>query len=156
MSYTRQLQAVANEYFKAHPDEETTARDIARWAITTLRVKPRPDSAERQLADELSRAMREEYKTDPQGRRVRAKHVARRKRQGKQLSLWADMSTASVGHMKIAFQQRRQQIVGDCHQLQLDVDSFNENRNAAEPIQIAFDFRNDLAELELLRRQDVA
>ena len=82
MSYVRALQALANEYFRSHPDEESTARDIARWALITQRLKPRPDSAERQLADDLSRAMREEYTTDPQGRRVRAKHVARKKRQG--------------------------------------------------------------------------
>ncbi|MFB3815546.1 MAG: hypothetical protein ACE14L_15690 [Terriglobales bacterium] len=93
--------------------------------------------------------MREEYITDPQGRTVRAKHVARYDRSGAQIALWADIRTASREHMELAFQQRRQQIVGDCRQLKLDVDSFNENRNSAEPIQIIFDFRDDLLELEL-------
>ena len=37
---------------------------------------PQPSALIRQCAEELSRAMREEYVTDPQGRRVRAKHVA--------------------------------------------------------------------------------
>lgn len=41
--------------------------------------------------------------------------------------------------MQIAFQQRRQQIVGDCRQLKLDVESFNENRCLDNPIQVVFD-----------------
>ena len=50
--------------------------------------------------------------------------------------------------MATAFQQRRQQILGDCRQLKIDVDSYNENRWPDEPIQMIFDFTLDLAELE--------
>ena len=102
-------------------------------------------------AEELSRAMREEYTTDPQGRTVRAKHAARKKgADGEQLVFWDDIRTASREHMQMAFQQRRQQIVGDCHQLKLDSDSYNENANTGVPIQLIFDFTDDLAELELM------
>ncbi|HUT73485.1 MAG TPA: hypothetical protein VM221_01470 [Armatimonadota bacterium] len=92
--------------------------------------------------------MREQYVTDPQGRSVRAKHVARVNRNGEQLPLWADIRSASREHMEIAFQQRRQQIVGDCRQLKTDVDSFNENRNPGAPIQMVLDFTYDVEELE--------
>ena len=50
--------------------------------------------------------------------------------------------------MQIAFQQRRRQIVGDCRQLKADVDSYNENSHPGQPIQMVFDFRNDLEELD--------
>ena len=50
--------------------------------------------------------------------------------------------------MRIAFQSRRRQIVGDCHQLKIDVDSFNDNRSSLEPIQMNFNFIRDLEELE--------
>lgn len=50
--------------------------------------------------------------------------------------------------MKISFQQRRQQIVGDCRQLKVDVDSYNDLNLDEEPIQTVFDFTMDLAELE--------
>ncbi len=158
MSYTKELQAAANEYFREHPGSECTAREIAHWAILTGRLKPHGNAAERQLANDLSRAMREEHRTDPQGRSVRAKHVARVKRKGKQLNLWADSQTAPPAHMKIAFQQRRQQIVGDCLQLKVDVDSYNDNRDtsAGQLMLIGFDFRNDLAEIEALRRSKAA
>ena len=92
-------------------------------------------------------ALGEEYTTDPQGRRVRTKHSARVEKDGEQIVLWDDIRTASRSHMRIAFQQRRQQIVGDCHQLSMDMDSFNQNQNPSHPIQLSFDFTRDLEEL---------
>jgi hypothetical protein len=50
--------------------------------------------------------------------------------------------------MEIAFRQRREQIVADCAQLKIDVDSYNENRKPESPIQMVFDFTDDLIELE--------
>ena len=93
--------------------------------------------------------MREEYVTDPQGRSVRAKHAMRTEKEGNQLSLWADIRTASKKHMEIAFQQRRQHIVGECRQLKTDVDSYNQNINHEEPIQMVFDFTFDVEEMEV-------
>ena len=93
--------------------------------------------------------MREEYITDKKGRRVRAKHAVTINRDGKQLTLWEDMRTASRRHMDLAFRQRRHQILGDCRQLKADVDSYNEALNPGEPIQIVFDFALDLEEMEL-------
>ena len=107
---------------------------------------PHPSAVIAQCADDLARAMREEYITDPQGRRVRAKHAARIEKDGKQLALWDDIRTASREHMQTALQQRRRQIVGDCVQLRVDADSYNDNRNPQEPIQISFDFTYDVEE----------
>ena len=67
-----------------------------------------------------------------------------------QSTLWDDIRTADPSHMRIAFQQRRQQIVGDCKQLKTDVDSYNENGNPDEPIQLELNFTQDIAELEAL------
>jgi hypothetical protein len=52
--------------------------------------------------------------------------------------------------MAIDFQQRRQQIVRDCRQLKTDVDSYNENKTPRAPIQMVFDFTEDLRELEAM------
>ena len=92
--------------------------------------------------------MREEYITDAHGRRVRVKHPATVQRGGEQLVLWDDLRTASRDHMKLSFQQRRQQIVGDCRQLKTDVDSYNDRNLGDQPIQMIFDFTMDLAEIE--------
>jgi hypothetical protein len=56
--------------------------------------------------------------------------------------------TAPRDHMQMSFQHRRRGIVGDCRQMKVDVDSYNDSHPEAEPIQIVFDFSMDLAELE--------
>jgi hypothetical protein len=60
------------------------------------------------------------------------------------------MRTASNKHMLAAFQNRRQQIVMDCHQLKMDTDSYHQNFNKGKPIQKIFDFTLDLAEIEVM------
>jgi hypothetical protein len=149
MGYQEQLQRIVEDYITAGEPWPATSRDIAAWGIKTERWHPRGSDLVEIFADQIARAMREEYIVDPQGRHVRAKHAARVKKGPKQLVLWADIRTASRRHMEIAFQQRRQQIVGDCRQLRLDVDSFNENKNTGRPIQMVFDFSNDLLEADL-------
>lgn len=92
--------------------------------------------------------MREEYIVDPQGRRVRAKHAARVGKGAEQKSLWDDIRTAPRPFLAAAFAQRRGGILGDCLQLKTDVDSFNKNRSTEEPIQMSWDFTEDLREIE--------
>jgi len=147
--YHEQLHHIVNEYISAGERWPATARDIAGWGIRKGLWEPQRSELIDIFADQLARAMREEYIIDPQGRHVRAKHAARIKQDGIQLVLWADIRTASRKHMEIAFQQRRQQIVGDCRQLKLDVDSYNDNKNSERPIQMIFDFSNDLIEADL-------
>jgi hypothetical protein len=149
-----QLQQLVNRYRAAGESWPATSAQIAEWAVQSKRWTLPHYTIIAQLTDQISRAMREEYKTDPQGRRVRAMHVARIVRNGKQMSLWVGMDDTTPGHhkhMRIAFQQRRQGIVGDCQQLKTDVDSYNENNNPEEPIQMVFDFTSDLEEAELIR-----
>ena len=87
--------------------------------------------------------MREEYYTDDQGRRVRVNHAARLMTGEKQQTFWDDIRSASRTHMHVSLQQRRDQIVGDCKQLKTDMDSYNENENTGEPIQMVFDFTQE-------------
>lgn len=149
MSYAEQLQRIANAYRESGERWPASSREIAAWAVRTGAWKPQPSDMIDRCAEELARAMREEYIHDRQGRRVRAKHAARFPNDGKQITLWADIRTASPQHMSVAFQQRRQQIVGDCKQLKSDVDSFNENANKGrEPIQLVLDFTLDVEEAD--------
>ena len=147
---TKQLQVIVRRYMDAEQPWPATTHEIARWAIINKLWQPKQSTIIDQCAEQLSQAMRDEHIIDPQGRSVRAKHVARMKRNGEQLALWDDIRTAKPEHMEIALQQRRQQIVGDCRQLKNDMDSYNENRKPPRPIQVIFDFRNDLEEIEEL------
>ena len=106
-----------------------------------------PSAVIRQFADQIAQAWRDQYINDPQGRRVRVMHAAQYPENGETKWLWDDMRTATHKHMEISFQNKRQQIVMDCHQLKIDVDSYNENFNKGRKIQMVFDFREDLEEL---------
>jgi hypothetical protein len=141
------MQTIVTKYIKAGEPWPDSTRQIASWALQNRLWSPQRSALVSQCADQLARAMREEYITDPQGRLVRAKHAARVESAVEQTTLWADIRTASRAHMEIAFQQRRQQIVGDCRQLRADVDSYNENRSSSRPLQMVFDFTKDLEEL---------
>jgi hypothetical protein len=142
------MREIADKYIQLGQPWPATTRQIARWAIEKGLWQPQPSAIIDRCADELARAMREDYITDPQGRRVRAKHAARVQEDGEQATLWADIRTASREHMAVALQQRRQQVVGDCWQLKCDVDSYNENMKPSEPIQMIFDFTDDMVEME--------
>lgn len=155
-NYSTQMQRIVRQYRDAGQTWPATVRQMSSWAIQNGLWKQRPDSAIRECSEDLSRAMREEYITDPRGRTVRSKHAARVTRNGVQAVLWADILTAPREHMQIAFQQRRQQIVGDCRQLKLDVDSYNDQSVAQTPIQMVFDFTEDLLELEALENTEAA
>ncbi len=145
--YVEQLQNVVRKYREDGQPWPASAREIAVWAVPRKLWQPQRGALVSQCARQLSRALRDEYMTDPQGRRVRTKHSARVMKEGEQMVLWDDIRTASRDHMQIAFQQRRRQIVDDCHQLKMDADSFNENRSPLRPIQLSFDFTLDLEEL---------
>lgn len=151
MTYKEQMQRIVAEYRNAGEPWPATTHEMAVWAIAAQKWHPQQSAMIRRCAEELADAMREEYFTDPQGRRVRAKHVARFGAGSSQIPLWEDVRSATREHMEVAFQQRRIQILGDCRQLKTDVDSYNENYCSADPIQMIFNFTDDLAEQELLR-----
>jgi hypothetical protein len=97
--------------------------------------------------------MREEYIPDGQGRSVRAKHVARVREEGeRQQFFWADFRNPNTphSHWEVSFQQHREQIVGECKQLKIDVDYCNEKYPTERQIEIVFDFTDDIAEAEFL------
>ena len=58
-----------------------------------------------------------------------------------------DIRRADRKFMERAFQQRRRQIVGECRQLNVDVDSYNDGHPTEKPIQLLLDFTEDVIEL---------
>lgn len=148
-SFNEQLQQIVNQYIKDGEKWPATTHQLAAYAIKNNLWAAQGAAMIDLCAEQLARAMREEYIHDPQGRIVRAKHAARVA--GEQTVLWADIRTATREHMVIALQQRRTQIVGDCRQLKADADSYNENNNPGKPIQMVFDFTEDIAELETVK-----
>jgi hypothetical protein len=150
MTYAEQMQRIIEKFRDSGQPWPATSIEIARWAINKKLWDIHPGKIVRQCADQIAQAMRDEFISDPQGRRIRAKHVAPYpSKNGRSELLWDDIRTASREHMELAFSNRRQQIVMDCRQLKLDLDSYNQNFNSGKPIQGVFDFTDDLSELEI-------
>ena len=118
--------------------------DLAHFAIKNGHWKKHGSTPLQLCKRDFARALREQYHTDAQGRQVRTYHAAKKKQQ----VFWADMRDAPPEHMELAFQQRRNQIVGDCWQLKQDVDSFNDNNRHGASYQLTLDFGEDIAERE--------
>lgn len=72
-TYIQQLQQITRKYIASGQNWPATARQVAAWAIRNDLWRPHPEKVISQCADDLARAMREEYITDAQGRSVRVK-----------------------------------------------------------------------------------
>lgn len=147
-TYHESLQAIAKEYSDSTGHDSYTTRDLAVWAIHSGKWDAPPDLLIQKCQEDFSSALRDEYITDLRGRPVRSKHAARMRANGRQGTFWADIRTASRKHMEVAFQQRREQVVGDCRQLKRDVDFFNSTHPNDDPIQTVFNFEDDIEEGE--------
>lgn len=149
---TELLQQIVQEYRDSGESWPADSKTLAAWAIRQKKWQPAARGQIKQCASELAAAMRQEYITDPQGRRVRRKHAVPELRElpdgsHEQLFLWHDITDWSREKAQIGFQYLRTQILGDCKRLTTDVDSYNENWNTSDvPIQMCFDFEDDLEE----------
>jgi hypothetical protein len=147
-NYNEQMQNIWKKYEEAGMPIPAQPRDVAAWAIQNKLWEPKKADVISRCAEDLSKALREEYRVDKKGRRYRAKHAVRVYESGIQYTLWADIDSAPRSHMEKAFAQRRKQVVGDCYQLKTDVDYYNDAYSSDNPIQIVLDFTQDIEELQ--------
>lgn len=150
-SYQQQLQQYFHAYEKEQGFRPSSLQDVAGWMIQKGYWEIRESDQIKRCASDLADALRNEYRTDPLGRRYRVNHAVR----GSQGTFWADLDKAPRRHMEKAFAQRRQQIVGDCVQLTTDVYVYNDKNQKEEPINLVLDFTHDVEEV-LLTDMDTA
>ena len=155
MTKTKELQRLVKEYRKAAQPWPATRDMIADWAVEDKRYDLTAPSLKRLVAKELAQAMSEEYFTDEQGRRVRAKHPFRVRKDGKQMVFWDDIRTAPRRNMERAFQMRRKRIASECKQVKTDVDSYNDAHPEEPLIQMVLDFTQDVREMDLTQGLEV-
>ena len=151
------LQQVWHHYDDDKEHQPTSTREAAMWAVKEglLELPPKVDLYDL-LAAQMSSALRDEYRTDDQGRRYRVNHAVRITKSGVQQTFWGVMGFAPHEHMEKAFTQRREQIVGDNVQLKIDVDVYNDlNVGKQSKIQLVLDYTDDVAEREALMTNPV-
>jgi hypothetical protein len=157
MNYHQQMQEIFRKFQDETSHDPADLREVAAWAIKEKLWQPRPSDIHARFASDMADALREEYRTDKAGRRYRAKHAVRDTVNGKQTSFWADIDTAPRTHIEKAFGQRRRQVIGDCHQLRLDVDHFNSVHPDQEQYNLILDFTDDVEEMLVAEQiQDAA
>jgi len=150
-TYNEQLQNIWRIYESRNDRAPATAREAVEWGVREGLIElPQLDPYDK-LAEDMSRALREEYRTDEHGRRYRVNHAVRVTKAGVQYTFWAIMGYAPREHMEKAFAQRREQIIGDCVQLKTDVDVYNEMNKDEDPIQLILDFTDDVAERQVYK-----
>jgi len=121
---------------------------VAKWAIDNEKWKPPMYSPVRLAARELSRAAREEFYEDPQGRDVRKKHCFTViGPDGQHKWLWVDIEKATREQMHKSAQARRRMALGDVSQLHTDISSWNDNNPYGGSIEMSFNFDPDIEEL---------
>jgi hypothetical protein len=139
---------IARLYMDDGDEGPINLNSLAKFAIANghWHVGDLEDIRLQKCKQAFSRAFREQYHRDPQGRHVRTWHAKVDKSGSEQQTFWGDMRTAPDEHMEVAFQQRRTQIVGDCTQLKTDVDSWNDNNTYGKHWQLVLDFADDVEE----------
>ena len=140
-------QSITRLYIEAGNKIPFSKRDIASWALRNGFYEPKKRDLIEEAAREIGDALRQELFTTSDGKHVRRWHAVRLDMEdGEQQYLWLDIDKAPSDLMKKSFQNRREQILGDCKQLNTDKNYYNK-KNDVE-IQICFDFEEDIAESE--------
>lgn len=157
MTKTELYQRVFRQYQDEHGHTPSGTREVVDWAaeeglIPVPQIDPRDISAE-----EMSRALREEYATDAKGRRYRVNQAARYTKNGAQVTMWGIAGFIDPAHSIASFALRREQIIGDCVQLKTDVDVHNDQHaDVQQQYMLELDFTQDVAEREVLHCESAA
>ena|ERR1700677_3874075 len=146
-TYNKNVIAKLVEPFReANGDGEFSHHEIAAWAIQNGLWHPPMKSQISQLAGELSEAMQSERR-EYEGLKVRQYHCVRRKLEnGMVQTVWAHIDVATPDFMEQSFARRRQSISAKAYQLHSDIIYWNGEKNPGEPLQVLFDFRDDIAD----------
>jgi len=147
------LQQIWHRYETDRQHKPTSAREAVEWAVQEgLLELPETDPYDI-LAGQMAQALRNEYRNDEKGRRCRVNHSVRITKGGVQYSFWGSMPHSSHDFMEKTFAQRRELIIGECAQLKVDVDVYNDMVTGSKPlIQLVLDFTEDVAEREELKK----
>jgi hypothetical protein len=152
--YYEQLQRVWHAYEKLHGFMPATAREAVKWGVEQGMIELQPVDPYDHMAEDMAKALRDEYGIDSKGRKYRKNHAVRITKSGVQLTIWAILGSAPREHMQKAFILRREQIVCDCVQLATDVEVYNEMHSDRPPIQMLLDFRDDVEERRHWKKGD--
>lgn len=144
-SKTKKLQNFIRYFKEETGKKEIDMHEVAAFALKKGWKLAPVISGLDQLAREFSRAAREEIRHDKKtGRSYRANHAYTRRYGDKQLTLWIDIDEADRKPMANSVYLRREQMIGDALQLNLDLEHWNNIHPDEEPITVDLDLTDDV------------
>ncbi|MGA3172379.1 MAG: hypothetical protein ABSE62_15360 [Chthoniobacteraceae bacterium] len=147
--FNSRMQEYIEEYRRKVEDGELAPMDIAEWIIAEKGYEPTPQETLILCAREVSRAMRTQFYTDPDGNRVRRKYAVRRlvtQADGSQkmMPFWCDIDIATPQFMLESFRQQREQVADYLWRMKQNAESYNKFYNKSRPVQIEMNFAEDM------------
>ena len=142
----QEMQRIIRLYKYETGESEVEMHKVASFAARLGWPLPKPVDPLDRLAADFSHAAREEIKYDKEtGRPYRVNHAVAVAQDGaRQMYIWVDIDEAPRGPMLKSLMGRRQQMVGDALQLNLDAEHWNNIHPRQEPIQLPLDFTDDV------------
>ena len=141
----QQMQAFLRYYREQTGESEIDMHKVAEFAHGMGWQMPRPADPLSLLAAEFSQAAREEIRKDQKtGRPYRVNHAYPIKQGTEIIYLWVDIEDAPRRPMQKALVNRREQMVGDALQINLDAEHWSNINPAEQPIVMPLDFTDDV------------
>jgi hypothetical protein len=151
-TYKENMLAIWRRYCNEVSADPADLRELGNWAIKNDLWAPRPMDITASFARDMADVLREQTRTDKDGREYRAFIPARTSASdGTPLFKWADIDLAPRAHVQKGVQNERRQIANDCFALAMKVDHYNATHPKEEPIQIPFNFEEDIEEMKIAR-----
>ncbi|MGH6735096.1 MAG: hypothetical protein ACRECX_03320 [Methyloceanibacter sp.] len=154
-TYKENMLAIWEKYCKEVSSEPADLRELGNWAIKKKLWAPKPVDVSASFARDMADILREQVRVDKDGREYRAFIPAKStSKDGAPLFKWADIDLAPRTHVEKGVQNERRQIANDCFALAMKVEHYNASHPREEPLQIPFNFEEDIEEMKIARGLD--
>jgi hypothetical protein len=151
-TYKENMLDIWKRYCKEVSAEPADLRELANWAMSKGLWAPRPIDVSASFARDMADVLREQVRTDKDGREYRAFIPAKTSgKDGLPLFKWADIDLAPRSHVEKGVQGERRQIAADCFALAMKVDHYNAAHPKEEPLQVPFNFEEDIEEMKIAK-----
>lgn len=154
-TYKESMFRIWEQYQQEVSPEPTDLRDVGAWARAKRLWAPRPIDVDASFARDMADVLREQVRTDKAGRKYRAFIPAKDKgKDGLPLFKWADIDVAPRTHVEKGVQGERRSIAADCFALAMKLDHYNAAHPDEEPLQVPFNFEEDIEEMKIAKGID--
>ena len=151
-TYRENMLRIWNDYRKEVSSDPADLREIGTWAMGKGFWSPRPVDVTASFARDMVDVLRDEVRTDKDGREYRAFIPAKTKgKDGLPLFKWADIDVAPRAHVEKGVQGERRSIANDCFALAMKVEHYNAAHPKEAPLQVVFNFEEDIEEMKITR-----